>query len=276
MDMTIKLPSKAAFLKKQVVPATVDDRHYNDKCIFCWDRYSAEHPAAKFLPCGHVFGHTCISQIVEGPTGDLCPLCRVKLFRPDLSVKFVTSFLWNVSVSAAATYVSFVYYSLNCIHRAANNLLPPLLNQFLALASQGPQLWVGTLVRYCTDIESRNPNLRVFDAFIGTGLSDFLVHGLVLAPFHLLVYYVLGFRTFKAIWFAHEMGISWIIQHLLRTTFANGKFNNSADRAMVECLVDISLAVKGLILAAMLCSWGEPSVTLLGSVWDILATVVWR
>lgn len=73
--------SKRTFLETRIQPANPNDTLYNDRCPFCWDEYHDRHPSARILPCNHVFGLECIRQMVDGPTGHLCPLCRSTLFR---------------------------------------------------------------------------------------------------------------------------------------------------------------------------------------------------
>ncbi|KAF2622993.1 hypothetical protein BU25DRAFT_199846 [Macroventuria anomochaeta] len=51
--------SRSVF-SKHVVPAYEDDKFMNDKCMWCWDSYNNEHPAARTLPCSYVFGQDCI------------------------------------------------------------------------------------------------------------------------------------------------------------------------------------------------------------------------
>jgi|SRR5690242_4979286 len=268
--MVPTLPSKASFLQKHLVPATTDDRHYNDRCIVCWDKYSTEHPAAKLLPCGHVFGYTCAYQMVEGPTGDLCPICRVKLFRRDFTNEIVT-----LLVSAFTAYISFIADWVYLVQQVANDLLPNVLNQLLALCILGPQIWVTTMVHYCTDVESRNPQFRLSDAFEGTNLTAFLVNGLKNAPLIWLIHYVFGFSIVKVVWFADEMSESWAVQQYLWTHSVNQQFDNSADRRMIKRLVQVTIVMKGIILATIF--WAGPSgILLLASAWNVLANVAWR
>lgn len=264
------LPSKASFLQKHVVPATTDDRHYNDKCGVCWDKYSTEHPAAKLLPCGHVFGHTCIYQLVESPTGDLCPICRVKLFRRDFSNEIVI-----LLVSAFAAYISFIADWIHSVQQMANNLLPDLLNQLLALGILGPQIWVTTLVHHCTDVESRNPHFRLSDTFEGTNLTSTLINGLKAAPIIWLMHYVFGSSIVKVVWFIDEILGSWAVQQDLWTHSINQQFDNSADCQMIKRLVRVTIVIKGIILATIF--WARPSgIFLLASAWNVLANVAWR
>jgi len=77
--------SRETFLRKHVVPAHEDDRYMNEKCMVCWGTYDEEHPAVRILPCGHVFGRDCVSDMVKGQTGCVCPLCKTTLFRPSLT-----------------------------------------------------------------------------------------------------------------------------------------------------------------------------------------------
>lgn len=54
----------------------------NGKCLFCWGSYSLQHPAMRMLPCGHILGRDCITEMSLGPTGANCPACQTAMFRP--------------------------------------------------------------------------------------------------------------------------------------------------------------------------------------------------
>lgn len=276
LDMVSTLPSKAAFLENRVVPATIQDQHYNDKCIFCWDKYSVEHPAAKFLLCGHVFGQTCVSQMVEGPTGDLCPFCRAQLFRRDVSLGVVASLLMNLTVTVFYAYLSLSGRLKSFIRSTHKTLLPLPLRRMLCCIYEGPQLWAITLVHHCTGVSSRNPNLRMYEAFIGTELWQIFRTGIDFAPLLWLVYYSVGFRGFKVVWFLLEMVFAYGSQYTARRLSINGNFDEPADRVMIERLVDATLVVKMIIIVAVLCSWSEPSLSWFGPAWNILGSVLWR
>lgn len=76
--------SNGDVLRKRVVPAKESHPFFNDKGFFCWGSYDEEHTAARILPCGHILGKACVSQMVETATGDLCPVCKTRLFRQPL------------------------------------------------------------------------------------------------------------------------------------------------------------------------------------------------
>lgn len=251
LDNTSTLPSKGSFLKKQVVPATPLDKHYNDKCLFCWDEYSAGHPPAKLLPCGHVFGHTCAHRMVDGPTGDLCPICRTKLFRRDLSPEVMFSLVMDVVVPIFATYKALV----NAFVDVAAEEVSPLLPRWLLNILDGPRFWAMSFVRYCTDVASRNPGLHLHQAFVGTSLFDVLRTGCLFAPVLWLVYAHLGFHALRYLWFLTEVATSSASQLEVRFIMANGHFTRPVDRVMVERLVDITLVVKFIIVAVMFRPW---------------------
>lgn len=91
--------SRQDFLRTQVIPANDNDIHRTERCSFCWSPYDQEHPAARVLPCNHVFGGPCIGEMTTAPGGDLCPLCRVLLFRPPLKEllhSLVTDWFWQI------------------------------------------------------------------------------------------------------------------------------------------------------------------------------------
>lgn len=63
--------SRQDFLRTRVVPANENDIHKIDRCFFCWG--------------------PCIEEMTAAPEGDLCPICRIPLFRPPLKVLLHTS-----------------------------------------------------------------------------------------------------------------------------------------------------------------------------------------
>jgi hypothetical protein len=75
--------SSRTFLKRHVFPTLPTDQFNDNKCCFCWSPYDdTDHPGVRILPCNHVIGRDCLKTIVKAKGGDLCPICRVSLFRP--------------------------------------------------------------------------------------------------------------------------------------------------------------------------------------------------
>jgi hypothetical protein len=75
--------SSRTFLKSRVFPALPTDQFNDNKCCYCWSPYNdTDHPGVRILPCNHVIGRDCLKMMVAAKGGDLCPLCRVSLFRP--------------------------------------------------------------------------------------------------------------------------------------------------------------------------------------------------
>jgi hypothetical protein len=72
--------------KEKVVPANDNDVFNANICSFCWGPYDEDHPGARLLKCNHVFGRDCLTQMIDAPNGNHCPVCRTSLFRPDLHV----------------------------------------------------------------------------------------------------------------------------------------------------------------------------------------------
>jgi hypothetical protein len=81
--------SSHTFLKTRVFPALPTDRFNDNNCCFCWSPYNTtDHP-----------GRDCLNTIVNAEGGDLCPLCRVPLFRPRLrreTGRFLTFYKWPI------------------------------------------------------------------------------------------------------------------------------------------------------------------------------------
>jgi hypothetical protein len=92
--------SSHTFLKTRVFPALPTDRFNDNNCCFCWSPYNTtDHPGVRILPCDHVLGRDCLNTIVNAEGGDLCPLCRVSLFRPRFgreTGRFLRFYKWPI------------------------------------------------------------------------------------------------------------------------------------------------------------------------------------
>ena len=78
------VPSLADFLSsnslQKVDPQTLDPE---DHCMICHTEYDSATESPVRLPCGHVFGESCILQWLWARDRNTCPLCSRVLFRHD-------------------------------------------------------------------------------------------------------------------------------------------------------------------------------------------------
>ena len=88
-------------MQNNVVPANDNDAFNDNKCPFCWGAYDDEHPGVRILACDHVFGRDCLTEMVNAPNGDYCPICRTPLFRPSLNW---LSFMFRLWTNAQKVY----------------------------------------------------------------------------------------------------------------------------------------------------------------------------
>lgn len=94
LQSVIGVSRRQNFLRTRIVPANDNDVYKTNKCSFCWGSYDEDYPAVCVIPCNHVFGRPCIEETTAASAGDLCPICRVALFRPCLMV-LLDAMLWN-------------------------------------------------------------------------------------------------------------------------------------------------------------------------------------
>ena len=275
-DKYTGLPPKDVFLKKHVVPANDDDKYYNNKCALCWDEYNTEHPAAKLLPCGHVFGSGCVHEMVKGPTGDLCPVCRTKLFRRNLTPNIVILAFVLVLRQALLAYFATVTRVQSALHQAIGSLVEqyPWLNLPVSLIFDGPQPWAKSFVSQCTDICSRNPSLDLHTAFASLTLMTQLLHvGHLSAPVLLPIYFVFGIGGSKVALTLLDLIVS-VVTHWVLWTYGPVRFDNDADRKTITCVVAFTLVLKELMILGIL--YPASNVPVLRFAWTVLATAVWR
>ena len=149
--------SKDRFLAKYVIPANDNDAFNDNKCTFCWNSYTSEHPGVRILPCNHVFGHPCLLEMINAPNGSLCPICRSPLFRPPLY-----STLRRVVIGYALSLTLKVLIGINkCI--VFWKTLPAWLKfplRFLMLFNN-IYYYAGFLVSYCTNLVEGNSRLNL-------------------------------------------------------------------------------------------------------------------
>lgn len=277
------LPTKEYFLKKRVVPAKDDDKYNNNRCVQCWDEYREDHPGVKISPCGHVFGRDCLKDIVNGPTGDLCPYCRVKLFK---SMPTTGDILKPIGL--ALMHGLFAYYDMlvgvkmqidDFVSIHTNEY--PILHPMVALASGGLAPVAELFVRNYTGVCARNPTLNVTKFFESTTLLTYLLPiWIPSAPFYLPVYFLFGTKAFRILCFVANLThvVSSQAAHCgysARTEAAEDVlakgFKHESDRALLAFIAAIAIAFQKLCILALL--W---PVSTLNFAWTVLASIVWR
>lgn len=147
------------------MPAKDDDKfNNNNKCVQCW--YTENHPGVKISPCGHVFGCDCLKDIVNGP--NLCPYCRVKLFRhmpttQDILESILESIVLAMLHGFLAYYDTVAWLTTNLYAFVSNKsnwysiFCPMAALVFLGLANR-----VEIVVRNYTGVYARNLTLDLF------------------------------------------------------------------------------------------------------------------
>jgi hypothetical protein len=120
--------SRQDFLKRRVFPASPTDKYNDNKCCFCWGPYNdTNHPGARFLPCNHVIGRDCLKIMVNSQGGDLCPICRTRLFYSPInaiqrSTRYHSILSWTFST------VRFV--ALFCLCRLAFSVVKKCIGRW--------------------------------------------------------------------------------------------------------------------------------------------------
>ncbi|KAJ4338782.1 hypothetical protein N0V87_003697 [Didymella glomerata] len=275
------LPSKDSFLKKCVVPAKDDDKFNNNRCVRCWGEYTKDHPGVKISPCGHVFGRDCLKDVVDGPTGDLCPYCRVKLFRRMPTTQDILGVLIFVVLSAYCDMV----LRLNMKMKAFVSIVLieyPILRPIVFFAFGGLALPAEQFVRNYTGVCARNPAFNVRKFFGSTTLLTVLLMVGVpfIAPAFLPVYFLFGTKAFKASWAVANLAYIMASQAAISGYLAPapvaegllaGGFNDESDCVLLTIIAGIAIIFQQLCISALL--W--PASTL-GFAWTVLASIMWR
>ena len=171
------LPSNERFLKERVVPAKEDDKFNNNKCVQCWDEYTEDHPGVKISPCGHVFGRDCLKDIVNGPTGDLCPYCRIKLFRRMPTTLDILGYMLEpVALAVVRGFIAY-YSTVGRLERTVHAFVSDESNGYsilrlkVFLVFEGLTLQAKAFVRNHTGVCAHNPTLNVNSFFSSARLS---------------------------------------------------------------------------------------------------------
>lgn len=248
LDKLTDLPAKDTFLKERVVPVKDDDKFNDNKCAHCWGEYNEEHPGVKILPCGHVFGRGCLREITDGPTGNLCPICRVKLFRRwELTIPVV---LRMILVTLLAFWVACVDWAgqlqLSIYRLILNQSFWPQV--IFSVTFEGPLFWVQTFVHQCTQICSRNPKLALSLALGGSSLMQVLNGIIASSPFLLMTYLISGSTGFKTVLTIHNLGQSYTYQFFAWNFFLTDAFDHPADRKRVAYAAAVAILLKELLL----------------------------
>lgn len=168
------LPSKDEFLRHNVILANQNDDFYNERCSFCWDTYRFLHVAMRVLPCNHIFGSSCLFQMIKEPRGNRCPICRTNLFRPTLHQRFLRR-MERVEESIDY-YYSVLYYAFHFLVLFVKVVymilsdLPFWLRVFVTLPCFACSFWMydgnpychaNLLIDCCTNLRARNPNISI-------------------------------------------------------------------------------------------------------------------
>lgn len=236
------LPTKDAFLKSHVVPAKDDDRFNDNKCAQCWEEYTKVHPGVK-IPCGHIFGRDCLHEMIKGPTGDLCPLCRVKLFRKDRLLSIAVRAMLIEVCDALRVYWLFItglfmgFHSWVCKQSFWRK-------KIITLVLDGPRVLVSDVIRNYSDICDRNPRLRLEDMLGGLAPGQLLYLLVCLAPLFLVVYCVTGLMFFKVFLTVFDLMVTLTNQYLVWTEEVVGQIDHQDDRPKLVYAAIIAVLLK--------------------------------
>ncbi|KAF1914446.1 hypothetical protein BDU57DRAFT_540374 [Ampelomyces quisqualis] len=167
--------SKATFVKEKVVPANDKDVFNDNRCAFCWGPYDEDHPGARVLPCNHVFGRDCLTQMINTTNGNHCSVCQTLWFRPDLHVavgRWLADGLTRMLlclIMATHKLDAKLYKLENKIEVAAGYPLQWFLHQILVfyLHSNNIMYYAALVSDNFTNLRVRNPQLNLkFVAFL--------------------------------------------------------------------------------------------------------------
>lgn len=96
---TAHLPKRTKFLaqleRAKDIPGA--DESSNEQCPTCWDEL--ETPMC--LPCGHRFCKSCILPWFSSKSGNICPVCKRKLFVAELGASDVQCMVHKLRVCVA-------------------------------------------------------------------------------------------------------------------------------------------------------------------------------
>lgn len=270
------LPSNTTFVQSYVVPATLNDKFWNEKCAFCWGTYSTEHPPVKVLPCGHVFGHACVVDMVNTRDSDeLCPYRRVQLFRRDFTLGLMLATFFRLILWAIDEYKFYVFYACYLFHLRVNSLMvrDHVLAVPLGLALGGPQFIAICFVKNFTGIYIRNPQLDLGVVFMTSSLITPLSFALGNAPFIWPLYFMFGVRGLCIVVFVWDCYSTIFLYHIMWSIRQKSPTYDN-DRAAIKRLDAIAIAVKEvMVLGAVLYPAFGSALQL---VWSSIACIAWR
>ena len=248
------LQSKGGFLQNNVVPANDNDAFNDNKCTFCWGAYDDEHPGVRILPCNHVFGRDCLTEMVNAPNGDYCPICRTRLFKPSLEVALERS-LNSVEERLELYILAAVHKLLVIGHKVSEmkNAMPLWLQRSLNWLSFMFRLWTNAqnvywyadvLITQFTDLRARNPDLNVEKAkYLYWCVPSVMWLLLCWDPTDNIV--VGGWGAFVA--------AVWVLESIAGVVFLavsgfGGKLNNWRDRFLFAGVMLVALIVHFLVI----------------------------
>jgi hypothetical protein len=236
--------SKATFFGTQVVPANPNDAYYNNRCSFCWGKYDDTHEAVRVLPCNHVFGRDCLQDIINSPTGHVCPICRCPWYRPPWTWTMVTNLLldsldWIVEQPLNLVQQLYGYY----------DSLPPYVKTPVELVfklakfvfdSDNPYYWADMIVSRWTNMYARNPDLDLQATEDLMRLSLLIQERLGVLPFA----YAIKLRRAEVIAFvctAYSVGFGFYLY--LRNPIGSLGCNNTKDACILALILLVSTVI---------------------------------
>jgi hypothetical protein len=219
----------------------------DNKCAHCWGEYTEEHPGVRILPCGHIFGRDCLCEMMKGPMGDLCPLCRVKLFRRDITVKVAALAVLAMVCKLLVAYIEWSIRLINSLHHTIRKQ-PPWRQWIFEAVFDSPRLLVGDFMRRCTDICSRNPTIVFDDVLAGSCPRQLLYAVINLAPMFLLVFFITGATVFRVFLIVFDLAMTVIVQWDTWTCRLPSNFDQPADRPKIACAAASAVLLKELLV----------------------------
>lgn len=263
------------------MPLEPDDKFKSSRCIQCWDEYTEDHAGVKISSCGHIFGRDCLEDIVNGPTGDLCPYCRLKLFQPIPAMQDTRGVLLLTTLSAYCDTVSRLKTKTKdfvSIMSAGH----PAVGSAVSFAFDGVAVPAEQFVRDYTSIHARNPKLNVREFFDRTTLLTALLCAgvLYIEPASLQVYVLFGIKSLKVSWAVTNLSYVLVSQashsgYLVLVPaaegFLAGTFDDESDRALLTIIAAIAIMIQQLCIFA----WLWPASTL-DFVWMALVSIMSR
>ena len=242
------LPSKGNFLQNNVVPANDNDAFNDNKCTYCWGAYDDEHPGVRILSCNHVFGRDCLTEMVNAPNGDCCPICHTPLFKPSVAVAIQRFFAsvrerLELYMYAADHKLLVIGHKVSEMKNAMPQWLQRLLNWLpfmfrLPVNAQNVYWYADMLITQFTDLRARNPDLNVELAKLDYWCVPIFMW--------LLLYRGWG-AVVAVVWVL--LSIVAVVDRLSRKG-VHGKLNNRRDRLLFAAIMLVALMVHALVIVS--------------------------